>query len=85
MKSKSIVAGITAASLLVSSAFAADSPLPAGNPAGTKNATLLGLTGLPLLLAAGFVGLVVAAGAGAFSKGSKASTNIAVTTTGTGG
>ena len=60
---KSIIGGVVAASLIVSSAFAAEkaSPLAAGKPAGTKEAAFIGPLA-PLVLA-GFVAVFVAVAA----------------------
>jgi hypothetical protein len=75
-----VLAGIVAAALLVSSVSAETAPLPAGKPAGTKEASLFGLAGLPLYLTIAALGLTIAAAAGGFSGHNKV-----VTTTGTGG
>ncbi len=75
MKTKSILVGLAAAALLVSSVTAA--PLPSGKPAGTREAALLGLTGLPLVATIAAVSLAITAAAGGFD-------NKTTTTTGTG-
>jgi hypothetical protein len=64
MKSKSFVGAVTAAALFASSAFAADiaptnAPLPAGKPAGAKEATLLGLGPLTPWILMGVIGLAI--------------------------
>ena len=78
MKSRNIGAAALAATLLASSAFAADvvTPLPAGKPAGTKQADFLAAS--PLLLI-GAVALVVVIAVAASSGGHDHNT-----TTGTG-
>ena len=73
---KFVVAGLTAA-LLVSPTLAAEvsqAPLPAGKPAGVKQADLFGLTGwtLALFVAAAAVGITAAAGG--FNSNSTATT-----------
>ena len=76
MKSKSILAGVVAASLLVSSAFAAEKaagPLPAGKPAGTKEAAFLGPYA-PLYLAAAVAVFVAVAASGGFNDDSTTGT-----------
>jgi hypothetical protein len=71
MKLKSLVGAVTAAAFLSSSAFAADiapasAPLPAGKPAGAKEAALLGEYA-PIYLAVA-IGLFVAlAASGTFN------------------
>jgi hypothetical protein len=67
MKFKSLVGAVAAAAFLSSSAFAADvAPLPAGKPAGAKEAALLGEYA-PIYLAVA-VGLFVAlAASGTFN------------------
>ena len=68
---KSVIGGVVAASLLVSSAFAAEkaSPLAAGKPAGTKEAALLGPYAPAIL--AGVVAIFVAvAASGGFNDSS---------------
>lgn len=77
---KSVLAGIVAAALLVSS-VSAETALPAGKAAGTKQASLFGLAGLPLYLTVAALGLTIAAAAGGFSGHN---TVVNVTTTGTG-
>ena len=78
MKSAKLFAALTASALLISPTFAAEvAPLPAGKPAGTKQADLIGLTGWTLALALAAVGVGIAAAAGAFD-------NKTTTTTGTG-
>lgn len=54
---RTIGAGFLAATLVVSSAFAAGeaAPLPAGKPAGVKQAALLGPNAFLVLLGAGIV------------------------------
>ena len=66
---KSIIGGVIAASLIVSSAFAAEkavSPLPAGKPAGTKEAAFLGPLA-PLFLAGAVAVFVAVAASGGFN------------------
>ncbi|MBV9548073.1 MAG: hypothetical protein JO256_00185 [Alphaproteobacteria bacterium] len=72
MKAKSIMTGVTAAVLLVSSAVADIAPLPSGKPAGTKQATLLGLTGLPLVALIAAVSIAIVAAAGGFDNSTTA-------------
>ena len=73
MKSKSFVGAVTAAALFASSAFAADiapskAPLPAGKPAGTKEAAFLGLgIWVPAIVAVGIAGFIAAAATGSFN------------------
>ena len=76
MKSSKLFAAVTASALLISPVLASEvTPLPAGKPAGTKEAALeAGGVWLVLGLAAAAVG--IAAAAGAFNK--------STTTTGTG-
>ena len=54
MKFKSVLGGVVTAALLSSATFAAETakPLPAGKPAGTQKATLLGVD-------AGLLGTVI--------------------------
>ncbi len=72
MKSKSFVGAVTAAALFASSAFAADiaptkAPLPAGKPAGTKEAAILGLAPwVPVFVAVVIAGFIAAAATGSF-------------------
>jgi hypothetical protein len=66
---KSIIGGVVAASLLVSSAFAADKatgPLPAGKPAGTKEAAFLGPYA-PWILATAVATFIALAASGSFN------------------
>jgi hypothetical protein len=66
---KSILGGLVAASLLVSSAFAADKatgPLPPGKPAGTKEAAFLGEYA-PIILAVAVAVFVAVAASGGFN------------------
>jgi hypothetical protein len=81
MKSGKFGAAALAATLLASSAFAdvASTPLPAGKPAGTKQAEFLAAS--PLLLI-GAIALVVVIAVAASSGGGGHTTT---TTTGTGG
>jgi len=58
---------LAVAALLVSSVSAETAPLPAGKPAGTKEASLFGLAGLPLYLTIAALGLTIAAAAGAIA------------------
>jgi hypothetical protein len=51
MKLKNIAAVLVASSLFASSSFAAELPLPAGKPAGTKEAAFLGPNGVWIGLA----------------------------------
>ena len=76
MKSKSILGGVVAASLLVSSAFAADKavgPLPAGKPAGVKEAAILGPYA-PVILAVAVAVFVAVAASGGFNDDSTSGT-----------
>ena len=76
MKSKSVLAGLVAGSLLASSAFAADKvagPLPAGKPAGTKEAAFLGPLA-PVFLAAAVAVFVAVAASGGFNYDSTSGT-----------
>ena len=68
---KSVIGGVIAASLLVSSAFAAEkaSPLAAGKPAGTKEAALLGPLA-PVILAGLVATFVAVAASGGFNDSS---------------
>lgn len=84
MKTKSVLSVVLAVSLFASSALAADSPLPAGKPAGTKEANLAGMGLLPLTLIVGFTTVVIVAAAGGFSKSSSPAAPISPVTTGTG-
>lgn len=64
MKSKSLVGAITAAALFASSAFAAgtapaNAPLPAGKPAGAKQANMLGFGPWTPWIVMGVVGLTI--------------------------
>jgi hypothetical protein len=65
---KSIIGGVIAASLIFSSAFAAEkaTPLPAGKPAGTKEAAFLGPMA-PLFLAGAIAVFVAVAASGGFN------------------
>jgi len=62
---KSIIVGFVAATLLVSTAFAA-TPLPAGKPAGTKVASII-TDNAPLLLGIGVATFVIIAASGGFN------------------
>ena len=76
MKSKSILGGVVAASLLVSAAFAADKavgPLPAGKPAGVKEAAILGPYA-PVILAVAVAVFVAVAASGGFNDDSTSGT-----------
>jgi hypothetical protein len=75
MKSKSVIGGVVAAALLVSSAFAADkaAPLPAGKPAGTKEAAILGANA-PLILGIAVAVFVAVAASGGFNDDSTSGT-----------
>jgi hypothetical protein len=76
MKSKSILAGVVASSLLVSSAFAAEKtagPLPAGKPAGVKEAAFLGPYA-PVILAVAVAVFVAVAASGGFNDDSTSGT-----------
>jgi hypothetical protein len=76
MKSKSVLAGVVAGSLLVSSAFAADKvagPLPAGKPAGTKEAAFLGPYA-PVILGVAVAVFVAVAASGGFNDDSTSGT-----------
>ncbi len=75
MKSKTVLGGLVAASLLVSSAFAADKatgPLPAGKPAGTKEAAFLGVYA-PVILGVAVAVFVALAASGTFNDDSSTS------------
>jgi len=81
MKSKSIIGAVTAAAFFASSAFAADiaptkAPLPAGKPAGAKEAAILGLgIWTPLIVGVAIAGFIGLAASGSFnSKNSTPST-----------
>jgi hypothetical protein len=75
MKSKSVLGGVVAASLLISSAFAAEKgPLPAGKPAGVKEAAFLGVYA-PIILAVAVATFVAIAASGGFKDDSASSTN----------
>jgi hypothetical protein len=65
---KSVIGGVVAASLLVSSAFAAEkaSPLAAGKPAGTKEAAILGVEA-PAIIAVAVATFVAVAASGGFN------------------
>ena len=71
---QSIIGGVIAASLIVSSAFGAEkaSPLPAGKPAGTKEAAFLGPLA-PLFLGGAIAVFVAVAASGAFNDDSTTS------------
>ena len=75
MRSKSVIGGVVAAALLVSSAFAADkaAPLPAGKPAGTKEAAILG-SNAPLILGIAVAVFVAVAASGGFNDESTSGT-----------
>jgi len=62
---KSVIGGVVAATLLVSTAFAA-TPLPAGKPAGTKVASII-TDNAPLLLGIGVAAFVIIAASGGFN------------------
>ena len=68
MKSKSFVGAVAAAALFASSAFAADvsAPLPAGKPAGAKEAALLGAWA-PIYVAAAVALFIGLAASGSFN------------------
>lgn len=83
MKSSKLVVAMLVSALLVSPSFAA-TPLPAGRPAGSKDAALLALSPLTLAFVGGFVSLLAVAGAGGFSSGKSAPQNTATTTATTG-
>ena len=72
---KSVIGGVIAASLLVSSAFAAEkaSPLAAGKPAGTKESALLGPFA-PGILAGAVATFVAVAASGGFNSSSSTGT-----------
>ena len=83
MKSKSFVGAVTAAALFASSAFAADiapanAPLPAGKPAGTKQANMLGFGPWTPWIVMGVIGLTV----GLFVSGTFNDKNATPTTQG---
>ena len=65
---KSVIGGVVAATLLVSTAFAA-TPLPAGKPAGTKEAAFLGPLA-PVFLAGIVATFVAVAASGGFNDSS---------------
>ena len=65
MKFKSLLGGMVTAALLSSAAFAAETAktLPAGKPAGTEKATLMGVdVGLLGVLAVGTLAIIAVAG-----------------------
>ena len=68
MKSKSVIGGVVAAALLVSSAFAAEksAPLSAGKPAGTKEAAILGASA-PLIIGVAVAVFIAVAASGGFN------------------
>jgi hypothetical protein len=73
---KSVIGGVIAASLLVSSAFAAEkaaTPLPAGKPAGTKESALLDPLA-PGILAGAVAIFVAVAASGGFNSSSSTGT-----------
>lgn len=74
---KSVIGGVVAASLLIStSLFAAEkaaSPLPAGKPAGTKEAAFLGPLA-PVILAGAVAVFVAVAASGGFNDDSTSGT-----------
>jgi hypothetical protein len=76
MKSKSVLGGLVAASLLVSSAFAAEkaSPLPAGKPAGTKEAAFLGVYA-PIILGVAVATFIAIAASGGFNDDNAVASN----------
>jgi hypothetical protein len=80
MKSSKFVASILASALLISPSFA-EAPLPAGKPAGSHDAALLGVSALTLALVGGFATLIIVAGAGGFSSSSSPSQNTTTATT----
>jgi hypothetical protein len=80
MKTRKILSVLAVSALLIAPSFAAE-PLPAGKPAGSNEAALLGFSALTVAFVGGFVGLLVAAGSGAFSSKTVAPTT--ATTTGT--
>jgi len=72
MKAGKLSAFVLSAALMASPTLAADvapaAPLPSGNAAGTKQATLMGVSGLPLLIIVGSVALALTAGLGGFNN-----------------
>ena len=80
MKTTKIMSVLAVSALLIAPSFAAE-PLPAGKPAGSNEGALLGFSALTVTFVGGFVGLLVAAGSGAFS--SKPTTATTSATTGT--
>ena len=83
MKSAKFAVAVLLSAVLISPSFAA-SPLPAGKPAGTKDAAFLAVAPLTLVFVGGFIGLLAVAGAGGFSGGTSPSKNtVTVTTTAT--
>jgi sugar (pentulose or hexulose) kinase len=71
MKAGKFSALVLSAALLASPTLAAEiapAPLPPGHAAGTKQADLFGVTGLPLVIIVAAVGLALAAGLGAFDN-----------------
>ena len=62
---KSVIGGVVASTLIVSTAFAA-TPLPAGKPAGTKVASII-TDNAPLLLGIGVATFVIIAASGGFN------------------
>jgi hypothetical protein len=83
MKTAKILSALAVSALLISPSFAADTPLPAGKPAGTRESALLGFSALTVAFVGGFTGLLIAAGSGAFSSKPVAAA-VTTSTTGTG-
>jgi hypothetical protein len=78
MKTGKLSALVLSAALLASPTLAAEiapAPLPPGHAAGTKQADLFGVTGLPLIIIVGALGLALAAGLGAFDSSNNNSTS----------
>jgi hypothetical protein len=80
MKSKSVLGAVAAAALFASSAFAADTastaskPLPAGKPAGAKEAAFIGPLA-PIVFAGLIATFVAVAASGGFNNSSTSGTS----------
>ena len=82
---RTIMVTLLASSLMVSSTFAATAPLPAGKPAGVKEAAFLGPNTLMLLIGLGIaVGGLALAVSNPGGQGITSGTTTATTTTSTG-
>ena len=77
MKSSKLLAALTASVLLISPTFAAETanaPLPAGKPAGTKEAALLAL-GPIFWIGLAAIAIGITAAAGGFNSSSSTGTS----------